>query len=342
MNVQTVNFKNISFVSVTNPGSLEIKYLKNNFGFDTLHLDDYANKTQVPKIEVFKNYTLLVLDFPFFGKNSLPSIKTQDKTTKTPIEALLNIPQVTLSPLVQFPNSKKRRLFSIQVDFFIGKDYLVVLHDGVLSPINDIFSVCQKTLQNRNEYLGEGPVFLAYRIIDALVDNCFPVINDIAGTIDKIDKELEQKYSQSTLENISLTRRNIVVFQTMIKPILPLFKQLEDGKYSQLNGSMQPFWSNVLDHLQKIWDRLEDSRELIEGISTSSESLLTSRTNEIIKVLTIFSTIILPLNLFASIYGMNIKGLPLANDVLSFIFLMLFMFVTALFMLIIFKYKGWF
>ena len=130
--------------------------------------------------------------------------------------------------------------------------------------------------------MGKGATFLAYKIIDALVDDCFPVINDITATIDGIDKELENKQSQKTLEEISATRRNLVVFHTMIKPILPLFKELEEGKHGELNGPMQQFWGNVLGHLQKIWDRVEDNQELIEDyikVDTLSGAFLSEGEN---------------------------------------------------------------
>jgi len=304
MNIQTVNFKNVSFINVTNPGKLEIKYLKNNFGFDTLHLDDYINKIQTPKVEVFKFYSLIVLDFPYFSQNQIKEEK------QSRIGSILDIPKSTL-PIPQFPASeKKRRILSTQVNFFIGKDYLVVLSDGSLSPIQDIFSLCQKTLHHRNEFMSEGPVFLAYRLIDALVDNCFPVINELSATIDKIDKDLETTQYKRRIEDISITRRNLVFFQTMIKPIIPLFRQLEEGKYKELNSRMQPFWGNILDHLQKIWERLEDSRELIEGISLSNESLLSFRNNEIVKFLTIITSISFPFLIVNNLYSMNIVGLP--------------------------------
>ncbi|OGH34008.1 MAG: hypothetical protein A3J69_02885 [Candidatus Levybacteria bacterium RIFCSPHIGHO2_02_FULL_42_12] len=329
MNIQTVTFHNMSFVNVTKPGELEIKYLKNNFGFSALHLDDYTNKTQTPKIETFKNYTLVVLDLPCFN-SALLNDQDNGKAHFPPV------------PFPQFKETeKRRRIISSQVDFFVGKDYVVILHDGNLLPVSDMFAYCQKTLRNREELMGEGSVFLAYKIIDALVDMSFLVINELSTMIDKIDKELEKKPSQRTLEDISTTRRNIVVFHTMIKPVLLLFKQLEQGAHKQLNGKMQPFWGNVGDHLIKIWDRLEDNQELIEGISESNESLLASKTNEIVKVLTIYSAIILPLNLFASIYGMNVT-LPFEDEPFTFALIILVMVVTSYTMLMIFKFKRWF
>lgn len=348
MNIQSVSFNGLSFVNVDSPQELEVKDLKKTFGFNPLDLEDYIHRTQIPKIEVFKNYSLIVLDFPFFKQNGNnghvnETSNNNAKRDTTAISRLLNIPHATLSsiPLFQFSLPKKRRILTSHVNLFIGNEYVVVLHEGVLSPINEIFSLCQKTLHSRKKFMGETSVYLAYKIIDALIDSCFPVVNELIVMIEKIDQELDTRKTQIALEEISITRRNIVFFQTMIKASIPLFKQLREEKYKMLNGNMLPYWSNILDHLVKIDHRLDDSQRLIEGIAQSNESLIASKTNEIIKVLTIFSGVVLPLNLIASIYGMNL-GLPLSQGPFAFVMIMLLMFVMSISMLILFKLKRWF
>lgn len=324
MNVQTVSFQGLSFINVAKPTDFEIKFLKNTYYFNPLNLEDYMHRAQVPKIENHKKYDLIVLRFPLFSENGPQNAHQYG----------VHLPTFHIT-------NKKRRLMSSYVNFYVSKEYIVVLHDGLLPKINSIFSLCQKTLQNRNEFMGKGSAFLAYKIIDALVDDCFLAINELTSTIDRIDKELEYKQSRKTLEDISTTRRNLVVLHTMLKPILPLFSQLKEGKHKELNGIMQSFWGNILDHLQKIMDRVEDNQELIEGISESNESLLSSRSNQIIKVLTIFSAIILPLNLLASVYGMNLN-LPFADDPFITLKIILFMVFTTAVMLIAFIFKKWF
>ncbi|MBI1918973.1 magnesium transporter CorA family protein [Candidatus Microgenomates bacterium] len=344
MNIQTVKLSKTSFIVCTNSQELELKFLKNNFGFSSLHLDDFVNKTQVPKIEEAKNYTLVVLDFPYIYQNSTTGGKSRTNGETNLFLELLNLPQASLSrvPLPKFSSeSKGKRIVSSQVDFFIGPDFLVVLHDGMLTPINDCFLLCQKTLKKRTELMEKGSSYLFYYLIDHLVDNSFSVINDISLTIDRIDKQLETGHSEKILEEISTTRRNIVVYHTMTKPMIPLFRGLEEGKHRQLNDELTPLWGNILDHLQKIWDRLEDNRELIEGISESNESLLSSKTNRIITILTIFSAILLPLNLLASIYGMNVQGLPFANTPTAFITVMLLMSAVGIILLFLFKSRRW-
>ena len=333
MNVQTVSFQGLSFINVTKPTDFEIKYLKNTYYFNPLNLDDYMHRTQIPKIENHKKYNLIVLRFPIFRE--ITSENAHQYGTRLPTPDAV---------------SKKRRLTSSYVNFFISKEYVVVLHDGTLSQIDHIFTLCQKTLHNRTEYMSQGSTFLAYKIIDALVDDCFPVINEITATIDGIDKELEEKQSQKTLEDISTTRRNLVVFHTMIKPILPLLKELEVGKHEELNGAMQSFWGNVLDHLEKIWDRIEDNQELIDGISESNEFLLRSKTNQIMATLTIMFTLTIPATVFGTLYGMNIilpGGINEAKiwyfwgDYTTFIIICILSIIPAILMILYFNHKKW-
>lgn len=325
MNVQTVSFQGLSFINIANPTDFEMKYLKNTYYFNPLNLEDYAHKTQIPKVENHRKYDLVVLRFPLFSEN---------------------VPQNSHQYGVHLPtfrsHIKKRRLMSSYVNFFVSKEYVVVLHGEELPQINHIFSLCQQTLHGRTEYMSKGSVFLVYRIIDALVDNCFPVINEITSTIERIDKELEGKQTQKTLEDISATRRDLVVFHTMLKPVLSLFGELEKGKHEKLNGAMQPFWGNISDHLQKILDRLDDNQELIEGIARSNESFIMTRTNVIIKLLTVITVIIMPLQLLSGIYGMNIVGLPFAQNPWAFEIHLLIMLAVAIPLVTILKIKRWF
>lgn len=334
MNIQSVNFQGLSLINVAKPTDFEMKFLKNNYGFDTLNLEDYLHKAQIPKIENYKNYDLIILRFPLFSEN-VPQ----------------NSHQYGIYPSTHYTHSAKRRLSSSYVNFLVSKEYLVVLHDGILPQIEHIFTLCQKTLHSRAEYMSKGSVFLAYKIIDALVDDCFPAINEITATIDRIDKDLENKQSQKTLEEISATRRNLVVFHTMIKPVLPLFSQLEEGKHKELNSTMQPFWGNILDHLRKILDRIEDNQELIEGISESSEFLLRSKTNQIMATLTIMFTLTIPATVIGTYYGMNIvlpgginedKTWYFWGPYTTFIIIAILSVIPLILMILYFKHKKWY
>lgn len=333
MNVPTVTHNGLSFINVTKPTEEQITFLNKNFGFSMLNLEDYLYKTQIPKIEVDEDYSLVVMDVPYIqqaarsrpsGKNTTPNLLNP----RNPFQAL--------------PRAAKRKRINIgEVDFFIGKDYLVVLHDDRTPQIDELFEMCKITSKHREELMGKGAAYLFYRIADILIDSSFGYVEDITSTIDYIDRQLEEKSGAALIEDISITRRNIVVFETMIKPLLPIFADLEKGRYHKLNGEMTDYWSNLLDHLQKIWERLEDNKELIAGIASSNESILSNRSNELVKFLTIITSISFPFVIVNNLYSMNVKGLPFADDpwIVSALFFVIF--VGGVSIVAYFKYRDW-
>jgi magnesium transporter len=332
MNIPTVTHNGLSFINLNKPTESEIKFLNASFGFSLLNLEDYLYKTQIPKIEIYKDYSLFVLDMPFIS-----AAEKSAPVKSTPTD-LSNNRQF----LPNFTKSAKGKRISVgEVDFFIGKDYIVVLHDERTPMIDELFQMCKLSSKNREEFMGKGSVYLFYRIIDILVDAMFSYVEDITNTIDFVDKQLESGTSTKVIEDISMTRRNIVVFETMIKPTLGIFADLEKGKYTKLNGEMTPYWSNILDHVQKIWERLEDNKELIQGIASSHESILTNRNNELVKFLTVITSIAFPFVIVNNLYSMNVKGLPFAEEpwIVSILFLVIFAGGVAI--ISYFKYRDW-
>ncbi len=324
MKIPTVTYNGLSYINLSKPTEEEVKFLNKNFGFSMLNLEDYLYKTQIPKIEIYKDYSLLVMDIPYIQQSPKP--KKERQRISLPI----------------FPKTGRKKRISVgEVDFFIGKDYVVVLHDDSTPQIDELFEMCKITSAHREELMGRGPVYLLYRIIDALVDSSLSYIEDITTTIDTIDRQIEDSRTASVIEDISMTRRNIVVFETMIKPALPIFADLEKGKYKELNGEMMQYWSNILDHLQKIWERLEDNKELIAGIASSHESILSNRSNELVKFFTVLTAMSFPFVIVNNLYSMNVKGLPFANS--PWIVWVLFLLILAGAMVVVayFKYREW-
>jgi magnesium transporter len=323
MNIPTLTHNNISFINVNKPTVEDMKSLNKHFGFSMLNLEDYLYKTQIPKIETYNEYTLVVMDIPYIQQ---PGKGKKESRVSFPI----------------FPKTPKRKRISVgEVDFFVGKDYVVVLHDEKTPQIDELFEMCKVTEKNREDLMGKGSVYLFYRIADVLVDASISYVEDISNSIDYIDRQLEESSSASVIEDISMTRRNIVVFESMIKPALPIFADLEKGKYKELNGVMVPYWSNILDHLQKVWERLEDNKELIQGIASSHESILSNRSNELVKFLTVITSISFPFVIVNNLYSMNVKGLPFATEPWIVFLLFLLIFAGGTSIIFYFKYRDW-
>ena len=166
------------------------------------------------------------------------------------------------------------------------------------------------------------------------------VVEKVDRDVDECGKALFSKHSEKIIEKISITRKNVILLNTMFKPQMILFSKLQNGTIKGFAGNMLDYWGNILDYYQKIWDMLEDDGELIKGYSTTFDSMLVNKTNEVIKILTLVSSILLPLTFIASIYGMNIK-LPMQDHPYSFFFVSGSMLGIAILMIIYFRTKRW-
>lgn len=232
-------------------------------------------------------------------------------------------------------------MIASELNTFIGEDYLVTIHNERLDIVDDLFGKCLRSKKETAYRLKLGPARLLYTLVDQLVDSCFPLLEKMGKNIEKIDRQLLGTSAKGVVEKISEIRRNAIIFQTMIKPQIAIFASLEKGERKLLDHDLKTYWGIINDHLHKAWDHLEDYRELIEGLAATNESLLSFRTNEIIKVLTIFSVVLLPSSLLAGIYGMNLKYMPFARHPAAILVIAATMLSIFTLMLAFFRKKRW-
>jgi magnesium transporter len=223
---------------------------------------------------------------------------------------------------------------------FIGAGYLVTVHDGDLWPIARLFDDCQSEEQTRQKHMGRGASRLFHDVIDRLVDYCFPILYKVDANIREIEEDIYTEQVPDVVREISWVRRDIIALQRIVKPQIAIVANLEHKDRPFIREDLDVYFGDVLDHLYKAWDTLEDHRDVIEGLSDTADTLTSYRINEVMKILTIISVIMLPLTLLSGIYGMNIR-LPLAGHPLSFLFVLLLMALLAAGMLLYFKKKRW-
>jgi len=181
---------------------------------------------------------------------------------------------------------------------------------------------------------------LLYNILDRLMVETYTLILRIGTEVDGINYDIFTKKSEKVIEQLSITRKNIISLNTTFKPQVRVFHKFESGGIKGYEEDMEDYWGNILDQYQKMFDLIEDYGELIEGLSKTFDSLQTNKTNEIMKILTFISTIMLPLTLLSGIYGMNVM-LPYMNDKWVFEGIMALMVILAIGFLIWFKKKRW-
>ncbi|HEX2988172.1 MAG TPA: magnesium/cobalt transporter CorA [Chloroflexota bacterium] len=302
-NIQVVRHGRLTWVNLERPTKDEIEWLRQNYSFHPLHLDDCLSKIQRPKIDEEKDYLFVVLHFPVFNR----------------------VAGVTVAS---------------EVDAFIGADYFITVHSGDIKPLRRMFQECHNNPAYRQELMCRSSGYLLYKVIDRLVDYCFPILNKIDANIEAVEDTIFEENVRQTVRDISVIRRDIINFRRIVKPQIAVIASLEHKERPYLQEDLEAYFGDIADHVAKIWDILEDYKEVIEGLSDTNDSLTSYRINEVMKILTTISVIMLPLTLVSGIYGMNI-GLPLQEHSMAFLVVMGIMLAIATGMLSYFRKRGW-
>ena len=302
-NLESLTLGDLTWVNIEGATEREIEYLAQNYPFHPLDLDDCLSRIQRPKIDEYKDYLFLVFHFPIF-------------------------------------NEAVRVTTPSQLSVFIGKNYLITLHKGELKPLVKLFRECQIDEESRQEYFSQGSGYLLYRIIDRLIDYCLPILNKVGDNIENVEDNIFSNGVRGAIREISILRRDIISFRRIIWPMRAVIGNLEPKIRHFTKMDMAVYFGDVTDHVDKIWDALDEYKEVIEGLNDTHDSLATNRTNEVMRMLTVIATILLPITVVASIFGMNIP-LPFQNSSYSLLLVSVIMLVIISSMLYFFRYHHW-
>jgi len=175
-----------------------------------------------------------------------------------------------------------------------------------LKPLSKFFHECQTLEKSRQTYLGKSSSFLLYHILDRLVNYCFPILGKITESVDDIEEVIFTKAVPETVRQISLIRRDLISFRRVIRPQIPVLEILEKEEYPFFKEEQEIYFGDIADHIRKIWDELDDCKEVVDGLAETSNWLTSHRIQEIMRVLTIVMAILAPPTLLSGIFGMNV------------------------------------
>jgi magnesium transporter len=303
LNLESISWGDLTWVNIEHPTEKETEYLAQNYPFHPLDLDDCLSRIQRPKIDTYKDYLFLVFHFPVFHK-----------------EARVTTPS--------------------QVSVFIGQNYLITLHKGGLKPLVKLFRECQIDEESRQEHFSQGPGYLLYRIIDRLVDYCLPILNKISANMEEVEDRMFSDRMRGAIKEISILRRDVIAFRRIIWPMRAVIDSLEPKVRRFAKTDLAVYFGDMVDHVDKIWDGLDEYKEIIEGLNDTHDSLANNRTNEVMRILTIVATIFFPITLIASIWGMNIT-LPFEHSSYALLYVILIMAGIIGGMLYFFRRRRW-
>ena len=301
--IAELNAQGLTWVHVTAPDQEIATELAARFGWHPLDVEDILSKRQRPKVDDYPEYLFAVLHFPWY-------------------------------------DSAVQRLNAAELDIVLGPDYLVTMPNVPLLPVDRLFNRCAEDEEFREELFARGSGRLLYEVLDDLFDYCFPILDKIAHKLDKIEDDIHEVRSEELVRDISNVKQEIISYRKIIKPQRPTLRVLERNVERFLPEELELYFDDIVDASERIWDLLDNYKEVVEALEDTNESLIAHRHNDVLRVLTVFSVILLPLTLIASVFGMNVVY-PGEGTHAAFWVIIAIMVLTIFAMLGFFRWKRW-
>lgn len=234
--------------------------------------------------------------------------------------------------------NKKEELENEQISLVLGENYLISFSEKKEA----FFNTIKEKLRQSNHHAGKkGTDYIVYSILDAVVDNYFLVLEVVDERLDKLEDDLLRQPKTVTILRIQKAKRDMITLRKSIWPLRDVVSQLQRTEPTLISATTQIYLRDVYDHIIRIIDVIEGLRDIVSGMLDIYLSNINIRTNDIMKVLTIVSTIFVPLTFISSLYGMNFEYMPELHSRWGYPLALSFMLMMAGGMLVYFRKKKW-
>ena len=294
----------LRWLQLEEPTAVETAWLAQNFEFHELDLEDVLSTRQRPKIDEYDEYMFIVLHVPHYNK-------------------------------------ERARLDAAELNVFIGRDYIVTLPNVPLKPVGRLFAQLEDNKERREEYFSKGSGYVLYEILSELFDYCFPILDKIGFKLDRMREAIfTERRSEDVVRDISDVKHEIVSYRKVIKPERSTLRLLERHVERFLPEELELYFDDIVDASERIWDILDNYKEVVEALEQTNESVISHRQNDVLRILTVFSVVLLPLTLISGIFGMNVNY-PGYGTHTAFWVIVGVMAVTIISMVAFFRLKRW-
>ncbi|MBC7461017.1 MAG: magnesium transporter CorA family protein [Thermoleophilia bacterium] len=260
----------LRWLNIEQPSSVEMAVLADEFTFHELDFEDVLSRRQRPKVDEYADYLFVVLHFPRYDKAA-------------------------------------GRLGTAELDIFIGPDFLITCPNQPLRPLGRVFHRCQNDVDYRNELFAKGPGYVLYVVLSDLFDYCFPILDKVGHKLDEIEDALFEGRAKDMVRQISNTKQEIIAYRKIISPELSTLRVLEAKTATRfLPGTLEVYYDDVIDAGQRIWDLLENYKEVVEALEDTSETVVQHDLNDTLLLLTVLNALVLPMTFITGLFGMNV------------------------------------
>ena len=301
MSVKQIKQADLTWTNISSVNDEALLFLKKNFKFHQLDIEDIKSESQNPKLDTYKDYLFLVVHFP------------------------------------QWKDGNKRVL-AHEIDIFVGPNYLITIQHGKNKDIKDFFYKSMNNRKTGNEWIHKSSGYLLYKILEELFSQSRTMIDNLGKQISNVENEVfDDKPDKNIIHELAIYRRNVLNLKRILDPQRFIISSLSNTRKTFLDESLSPYFDDIKDFLDKLWVIVDTYKEILEGLHITVESIINQKTNKIITLLTVISVSLLPLTLLSGIYGMNIEGLPYAHSP-AFVW-GLFLAITSFILFLIFVMK---
>ncbi len=273
------------------------------FGIHPLLLEDILNTNQRPKAEDFEDYLFFTLK------------------------------------MLHFDEAKKEIGFE-QVSFILGQNYIISFQEGIAGDLFD--SIRERLKNNKGTTRKKGADYLVYLLIDAVVDNYYQTIERLDATIEQIEEAVMTDKADHCVASIQKIKKDLIYLRKSIYPLREAISYILKGESKLIDHNTLKYFRDVYDHTIYIFENIETYRDILTGLLDVHLSSLSNRMNVVMKMLTIISTIFIPLTFIVGVYGMNFKFMPELDWPYSYPIIWGVMILISIIMVIYFRRKKWF
>jgi magnesium transporter len=279
--------------------------LADRFGWHPLDVEDIVSTRQRPKVDDYDEdgYLFVVLHFPAYDKSI-------------------------------------QRLDAAELDVFLGPDYLVTIPNRELLPVTRLFARCEGDEALREQLFAKGSGRLLYEVLDDLFDYCFPILDKIGHKLRSVEEDMSERRAEDIVHDILNVKLEIISYRKVIKPERATLRVLERRVDKFLPEDLELYFDDINDAAERIWDQLDNYKEVVEALEATNESVISHRQNDVLRILTIFSVVLLPLTLISGIFGMNVH-FPGFDSSEAFWTIVGVMLATIVGMVGFFRWKRW-
>lgn len=301
--MQEIKAEKFTWIDSHGPDADAILVLQKRFNLHPLVIEEFSTPTLRPRATEYNNCLYLAIHIPLF-------------------------------------NAESRTTYPGEIDIVITRDVLITSHDQEIWQLTEFFKSLQLDQKMQEQYMSHSPGALLHHIIEMLLESCFPKLDHIAQKLDYIEKEIFDAHEKEMVFEISVAKRDILNFRRTMKPQRSVLESLAQKDFHFINPSLRPYFQDLIGTNIRIWNSLESTKETIESLEDTNNSLLSNKLNLTMKILTIFSAVFLPITVYSNILAMS-ADIPFGKNPFGFWIHALIMICIVALTMTIFKLKKW-